>query len=145
VRTPYPDAVWHNQRYALLHNPAAFITAVESPNGLETLHGQSRVWIAAARPTVFAIRALQPGRYALGASQVVLGPSAPGEPQRTLEVIDAAGTHHVVLAHRRATIPLTLRAVRSLTNGATRELMPGLQGYFVHSSAAVPSTTTTAP
>jgi hypothetical protein len=153
---PYPDAIWRNQSHALLHNPAAFITAVDNPNDLETLHSQSWVWIAATRPTVFSIRALHPGRYELGASQVVLGPSAPSEPQRTLEVIDAAGTHHMVLDHRRSTIPLSLHAgsnriavrsltlptVRSLANGDTRELMLGLQGYYVTISPAVSSPTT---
>jgi hypothetical protein len=154
---PYPGAIWYNQRYALLHNPEAFITAVDNPNGLETLNGQAWVWIAASRPTVFSIRALHPGSYELGASQVVLGPSAPGEPQRTLEVIDAEGTHHVVLDQKLSTIPLSLHAgsnhvtvrsltlptVRALASGDTRELMLGLQGYFVHISSAVSSSPTT--
>ena len=154
---PYPGAIWHNQHYALLHNPEAFIITVDNPNGLETRDGQSWVWIAATRPTVFAIRALHPGRYELGASQVSFGPSALSKPQRTLEVIDAEGTHQVVLDHRLSTIPLSLHAgsnhitvrsltlptVRTLANGDTRELMLGLKGYFVKPSTIVPSATTT--
>jgi hypothetical protein len=115
------------------------------------------VWIAATRPTVFAIRALHPGRYELSASQVSFGPSAPSKSQRTLEVIDAEGTHQVVLDHRLSTIPLSLHAgsnhitvrsltlptVRTLANGDTRELMLGLKGYFVKTGTVVPSATTT--
>jgi hypothetical protein len=147
---PRLGAVWQNLRFALCRESVAHITTVENPNGLESLDGLPFLWIASSHPTVFSITAYRAGPYTLSAQGFLIGPSAPGEPRRVLEVSDVTGVHSVTVSAGDDSIPIalqvgvnrvvlrsrTLPVVRQFPNGDTRELLLGLKGYFLKNTPA---------
>jgi hypothetical protein len=139
-----PQAVWHNEVFSLLNREEPVeIIAIEAPNSVETLDGDSFVWLD-NRFACLTMRSDRDRRAILSIPELRPGPSRPEELLRTL-IVDVNGQRFEFGASAKLEVPLSLKrgtnlvclackepaTVHSLASGDPRILLLGIRGVHV--------------
>jgi hypothetical protein len=139
-----PGAVWHNEIFSLLNREEPVeVIAIEAPNSVETVDGDSFVWLD-NRFACLTVRSDCDRQAILSIPELRPGPSRPEKLQRTL-VVDVNGQRREFQALGKLEMPIFLKkgtnlvrlackepaTIHSLASGDPRILLLGIRGVDV--------------